>query len=96
MIYAQLNEENICVGISQLSGEVQSKNMLKIESYDITILGKKYEDDNWIELPKPPVEPTEEELLMSQTLLNQANIQNQLKTLNEINSKIILNNQKGE
>lgn len=61
MIYAQLDSNDICIGISQLSGEVQKDNMLQIKEYDVTILGKKYENGNWIELPKPPVEPTPKE-----------------------------------
>lgn len=61
MIYAQLDNNNVCIGISQLSGEIQSENMLQIESYDVTILGKKYENGKWIELSKPPIEPIPKE-----------------------------------
>lgn len=61
MIYAQLDNNNVCIGISQLSGEIQAENMLQIESYDVTLLGKKYENGKWIELPKPPAEPTPKE-----------------------------------
>lgn len=90
MIYAQLDSNNICIGISQLSGEIQKDNMLQIESYDVTILGKKYENGKWIELPKPPVEPTEEELIIAQTLINQASIKEQLSVIDETNSQILL------
>lgn len=90
MIYAQLDNNNICIGISQLSGEVQSENMLQIEHYDTTLLGKKYENGKWIELPKPPVELTEEELIIAQTLINQASIKEQLNTIDETNSQILL------
>lgn len=90
MFYAQLNEENICVGVSQLSGEIDVHNMIKLENYDSTILGKKYEKGVWIDLPKLPPKPSQEEIIMAQTLLNQANIQNQLKSINEFNEKILL------
>ena len=50
MIYAQLNEENICVGVSDLSGEVEADNMILLESFDVDILGKKYNNGEWEEL----------------------------------------------
>lgn len=90
MIYAQLDNNNVCIGISQLSGEVQMENMLQIKSYDVTILGKKYEDGKWIEVFKPPVEPTEEELIIAQNLINQATIKEQLNAIDETNSQILL------
>lgn len=46
-IYAQLNENKICVGISQLSGEVIQENMIEITSVDSTLLWKKYENGAW-------------------------------------------------
>jgi len=33
-IYAQLNSENVCVGISQLSGEVSEYEIIKNEEYN--------------------------------------------------------------
>ena len=59
--YAQLNEENICIGISQLSGKVAAENMIELASYDTSILGKKYVDGKWedVEQPTPQTEPTQ-------------------------------------
>ena len=34
MIYAQLDENNICVGVSNLSGEVNELNIILEEDYD--------------------------------------------------------------
>ena len=68
MIYAQLDMNNICVGISQLSGEVQASNMLQIEFYDTALIGKKFEDGKWIELPQEPVIPTPEEPTSTEVL----------------------------
>ena len=42
--YAQLNENNICIGISQLSGEVIQSNMIEIQSADNSYMWKKYEN----------------------------------------------------
>ena len=59
--YAQLNEENICIGISQLSGKVAAENMIELASYDTGVLGKKYVDGKWkdVEQPTPQTEPTQ-------------------------------------
>ena len=63
--YAQLNETGLCVGLSDLSGEVTADNMILLESYDLTVLGKKYENGVWVETPaevpeeEPATEPTE-------------------------------------
>lgn len=45
--YAQLNENNICIGISQLSGEVIQDNMVDIQSADSDKLWRKYENSAW-------------------------------------------------
>lgn len=45
--YAQINENKICTGISQLSGEVIQADMIEIPSADNTYLWKKYENGAW-------------------------------------------------
>ena len=47
MVYAQLNDKKICVGVSDLSGEVVADNMIKIDDFDTTLLGKKYNNGSW-------------------------------------------------
>ena len=47
IIYAQLNTNNICIGISQLSGEVDDPQLVKIDSLDTDKLWRKYENDQW-------------------------------------------------
>ncbi len=61
MIYAQLNEENICVGVSELSGEVEGDNMVLLDNYDISLLGKKYNNESWEEIEKDPPKEVEPE-----------------------------------
>ena len=59
--YAQLDAEHFCVGLSQLSGEVTAENMIRIETYDINLLGLKYdvEAGEWTDERRPePEEPT--------------------------------------
>ena len=98
MIYAQLDMNNICTGISQLSGEVQAPNMLQIEHYDATLMGKKYENGVWVELPPSPEpipEPTEEEVIQAELLLNQLLMQEQLNSIDEVKAQILLNTMGG-
>lgn len=56
VIYAQLNENNICEGISQLSGKVVADHMIELEAADDSLIGKRYNNGVWEE-----VEPTESE-----------------------------------
>ena len=96
-IYAQLNENNICVGVSQLTGEVIASNMILLEEYDTSIGGKKYEDGKWIEMPKEEIVevPTEAEIIQAEMLLNQLLMQEQLNSIDEVNAQILLNTMGG-
>lgn len=60
--YAQIDDDDICCGISQLSGIVEHDNMIQLESYDMSLMGKLWTGTEWIENPNPPepVEPTTE------------------------------------
>ncbi len=60
--YAQIDDDGICCGVSQLSGIVEHDNMIQLESYDMSLIGKLWTGTEWIENPNPPepVEPTTE------------------------------------
>ena len=86
-IYAQLNEDLVCIGISILSDEVNSDTLVKLEMLDESCIGRKYEDGEWseekyIEEHKEEIggkvdstpEPTEQELIQAELLLNQTQI----------------------
>lgn len=45
--YAQLNENNICIGVSQLSGEVNQPDMVPIDSINTDYIWRKYENGQW-------------------------------------------------
>ena len=96
-INAQLNEESICNGLSRLSGEVTADKMVLIEEYDTSIIGKKYEDGKWIEMPKVEVveEPTEQEIIQAELLLNQMSLMEQMNAIDEVNAQILLNTMGG-
>ena len=57
--YAQIDENNICIAVSDLSGPVTADNMLRLETYDISLLGKKYNNGVWEVMPQPEPEPTQ-------------------------------------
>lgn len=81
--YAQLNENNICVGVSQLSGEVTADNMVQIESADTGYLWKKFQDNTWsTESFEPQTEApiTEFEQLKQNQALMQAALDDLLLT----------------
>lgn len=71
--YAQVDEEGICVAISQLPGEVVSDSLILLAQYDLALLGKKYKDGIWEEVEQSnPTEPplSEAEQLQLETALN--------------------------
>ena len=45
--YAQIDENNVCIGVSQLSGEVEAANMIRLNSMDISLFGKLYNNGEW-------------------------------------------------
>ena len=48
-LYAQLDGNNVCVGTSQLSGEVIKDNMIRLTETEFLsgLMGKKYENGIW-------------------------------------------------
>lgn len=62
-IYAQLDKNNTCIGVSSLSGEVSNASMVRMDTYTVDVLGKRYVDGEWQDVPKEPIspEPTQDE-----------------------------------
>lgn len=75
--YAQIDENNICIAISDLSGKVTAGNMLRLETYDTSLLGKKYNNGVWEEVPQPEPEPTQLDRIELQVNTSYAEAQNQ-------------------
>lgn len=48
---AMLNAEDICTGISQVKSDAEVMNGVVIDTYDISVLGKRYVDGIWEEVP---------------------------------------------
>ena len=92
-IYAELDENNICKAVSQLSGKVDKPTMIPLEIYDVSLLGKKYNNGEWLEMPVEPFEPepTEQELIQAELLLNQVEILARQNEQDEVLAEILLN-----
>lgn len=58
-VYALLNSENICVAVSRLNQSINTSNTIQLDTYNTSVLGKKYNDGVWEEVPQPEPEPTE-------------------------------------
>lgn len=93
--YAQIDENNICYSVAQLSGTVDSPNMIRIDSYDNSLLGKKYDNGEWIEISNVPESPIPEEDLQAEMLLNQIEILVNQEFMEDVLSQILLNQMEG-
>lgn len=73
--YAQIDDDCICCGVSQLSGIVEHDNMIQLESYDMSLMGKLWTGTEWIENPNPPeppepsTEPTNQDIMDALTAM---------------------------
>ena len=85
--YAQLNNENICNGVSDLSGEIFDDNLVRLETYDLTVLGKRYNNGVWEEVPQPEPEPSQLDHIES--LLNQRITETQEQAVDAYTEKLI-------
>lgn len=72
MFYAQINESNICVAISNLTEKVQDTRLIPIGFMDVGLIGKKYENGEWVEvpIPEPPISETDKKLLKIQATVD--------------------------
>lgn len=76
--YAQINTDSkLCCGVSQLCGEKIQDNMIELESYDMSLMGKmwtgtwnegtqSWDGGEWIDNPNPPepsTEPTTQDIM---------------------------------
>lgn len=55
--YAQIDVQNVCVGVSQLAGVVDADNLVELDSYDISVLGKLWQGGKWVDNPNKPQPP---------------------------------------
>jgi hypothetical protein len=55
MYYAQINPENIAFAVTQTSGEIDQSYMIPLASFDNSVIGKRWADGEWEDVPQPPV-----------------------------------------
>jgi len=53
--YAQINSASICYAVTQTAGEITQSDMIPVDSYDTTLLGKEWTESGWVE-PAPLIE----------------------------------------
>lgn len=67
-VYAQLDEKDYCIGVSELNGEVNQNNMILIEQYDSSYIRRKYDrqnkkwTDEYLPIPEPQIPVTLEDI----------------------------------
>ena len=49
--YVQLDDNNLVLGVTKATDTIDAANMIEIPEYDISLLGKKYENDVFVEGP---------------------------------------------
>lgn len=76
MFYAEINQDNICFALLETDNEINKPTMIQIESMNTNVLGRKYENGEWIDVEPEPVttEPNEQEIIQAELLLSQQEI----------------------
>lgn len=78
MYYAMLDENNICVSVQESPTVIDSDDLMELDSYDTSVLGKMWTGSEWVDNPNPPViepEPvTNEEIKAKMDQLEQQNV----------------------
>lgn len=88
---ATINEEGICVSVvsGTYNGRPLKENEMFVESS--IVCGKRYVDGEWVEVPQPEPEPTEEELAQAEVLLMSTEILAKQNEQDEVLAEILLN-----
>lgn len=102
VVYAMLNLDNLCIGISKLSGKVNQTDMIEIPTYNEDYIFRKYEKGQWSneKYPPTPTEPQENpfDMLGSVTIQNSlelSELKQQVEAIGQGVVDIMLNQQMG-
>lgn len=57
--YAQLNQDNIVTSITETEGQIYSPDVLLIQELDNSLLGKRYDNGVFVDVPVIPSVPSE-------------------------------------
>lgn len=54
MYYAQINQERIAYAVTEAAGQIDAPNMIALESFDTSVIGKRHtEQGAWEDVPAP-------------------------------------------
>ena len=100
--YAIIDSDNLCVGISQLSEEVNQTDMIEIPTYNEDYIFRKYENGQWSaeKFEPAPVEPPLSPIDMlgmvtTQNSLELSELKQQVEAIGQGVVEIMLNQQMG-
>ncbi|MCI1958581.1 MAG: hypothetical protein LKJ25_03035 [Clostridia bacterium] len=95
MFYAEINRSNICSSVLETQNEITKDTMIQIDSYDTSLLGKKYNNGTWeeTESKEETDDVSDSELFQAEALLNQQNIIIKQKEHDEVLAQILLDQQ---
>ena len=96
LYYAEIDENNICISILDTPEEItDNPKMILTDTYDLSVLGKKYNNGVWetAETSTEEYVPTETELIQAELLLNQQEIIIKQDEHDEVLAAILLGQQ---
>lgn len=95
--YAQLDDNSICTGLSDLSGPVEADNMVQLDTHDTSVQGKMWTGSGWTENPNPPEPQPEPVTLKSlQDKIDQLEQQNMALMMGMVDVYSAVTTNKGE
>ena len=57
MYYAQINQDRIAYAVTETAGEISQPDMIPLASFDTSVIGKKWNNGVWEDVPTPPAPP---------------------------------------
>lgn len=54
MYYAQINQDGLCVAVTQASGELSGGQFVPLQLLDVSLLDMKWTGSAWEEVPQEP------------------------------------------
>ena len=93
--YAEINENNVCIAVLDTPTEIaDNERMILTDTYDMSVLGKKYNNGVWETVEtSTDYTPTETELIQAEMLLNQQEIIIKQNEQDEVLAAILLGQQ---
>ena len=93
--YAEINENNVCIALLDTPIEIiDNPKMILTDTYDLSVLGKKYNNGVWERVETESEHtPTETELIQAELLLNQQEIIIKQNEHDEVLAAILLGQQ---